>query len=605
MSLRRTNFLIFLFFTFILSGCLQDIETGGTSTITNDDDDSSTSVNSADFENSIEEALAQNKSTHEDDTDYNWESSGLIEINLNENSIDCSSASVSVNGSVATITAGGNYFISGSLTNGQLIVNSADENTVRLILNNVDIYCANSAPINIKAAEKTVVVLKDGTQSKLSDGATYTFASSDEDEPNATLFSKDDLSICGQGELTIDANYNDAISCKDGLVIKNGTYKITAADDAVRGKDYLVIKDGSFTIDATGDGFKSDNDEDAAKGYIEIVKGTFDIKAGADALQAQTDILVYDGNFNIETGGGSNKIGSDTYKGFKASVNVIIDAGTYDFNCADDALHCNGNLIINDGNFTISTADDGIHSDSTLVINNGIIKVTKSYEGIESAVVTINGGDITVTTSDDGINCAGGSDGSGGGGWPGGLGGPGQNMSSSTGNYCLYINGGNLTVCAGGDGLDSNGSIEMTGGKVIVHGPTESMNGPLDYDGTFNISGGFLVAVGSSGMAEAPSTSSSQYSVLCNFTSTYQAGNLVHIEDADGNNLVTLKPSKRYQSIAFSSSKLEKGESYSIYIGGSCTGTEVNGLYSDGEYSGGSEYTSFKVSGVTTKINSR
>ena len=167
----------------------------------------------------------------------------------------------------------------------------------------------------------------------------------------------------------------------------------------------------------------------------------------------------------------------------------------------------------------------------------------------------------------------------------------------------LTINGGYLYVNAGGDGLDSNGSIEMIGGTVIVNGPTNDGNGPLDYLGTFNISGGLLVAVGSSGMAQAPSATSSQYSVLYN-SSAQAAGTVVHIESESGQELLTFVPAKQYESVVFSSPELEGGSTYVLYSGGSSSGTVTDGLYSGETYSGGSQVASLSITGMVTTAGS-
>jgi len=151
-----------------------------------------------------------------------------------------------------------------------------------------------------------------------------------------------------------------------------------------------------------------------------------------------------------------------------------------------------------------------------------------------------------------------------------------------------------------GDGLDSNGYIDMTGGLVLVNGPTTNGNGPLDYNGTFNISGGTLVAVGSSGMAQAPSTSSTQYSALYNFDSTQTAGTIVHLETAAGEEVLTFVPTKEYQSVLLSSPELENGETYVVYTGGSSTGTMTDGLYAAGGYTAGTEVASLTLSSVVT-----
>ncbi len=180
---------------------------------------------------------------------------------------------------------------------------------------------------------------------------------------------------------------------------------------------------------------------------------------------------------------------------------------------------------------------------------------------------------------------------------------PGQGGGMPVGNFNLNINGGYLVTNATGDGFDINGSITMTGGDVIINGPISNNNGALDYDRTFKLSGGFLVAAGSSGMAQAPGTTSTQSVVLMNFSSTIQAGTLFHIQSSDGEAILDFKPIKKYQAVAFSSSKLKKGLTYDVDTGGSSSGAATDGLYQSGAYTPGTRLTSFTVSGVVTRVN--
>ena len=553
----------------------------------------------------VSAALAENSEVHEDAQDYEWDSSSVVSITLNGDSISIEGTGVAVDGSVATIFSTGTYSLSGSLSDGQVIVNTEGDGIVRLILNGVDINCTTSAPIYIVQADETVIILAENTTNTITDGASYVLADATVNEPNAAIFSMSDLTIYGDGALDVTGNYADGIASKDGLLITSGTITVNAVDDGIRGKDYLVVQDGNITIQAQGNGMLSDNEEDATKGFISIEAGVINITAGGDAISAQTDVMVASGELSLNAGGGSSARTGETTsaKGIKGLVSVNIDGGTFIIDTADDAIHSNGSLVVNGGSFVIATGDDGLHSDATLEINGGEIQITGSYEGIESAVITINAGTIHVLSSDDGINVAGGVDGSG---TPGGMptrgGGPGQDMFSYSGSYYLYINGGYISVEARGDGLDINGAIEMTDGVVLVNGPVENMNGALDYDGTFNISGGFFVAVGSAGMAMAPSQSSSQASILVNFTSAQRAGTLISIQDSAGNAILTFAPTKEYQSIAFSSPDLVNGATYNIYLGGDANGTVVDSLLQDGTYSGGSQYTSLTLSGMVTSV---
>jgi hypothetical protein len=557
---------------------------------------------------SVADTVAEQCETHDDATDYDWESADVIPIELNGESITAEGAGVIVDGSTATLTSAGTYSLRGTLTDGQIVVDTSDEDAVRLILNGVDISNSTNAPIYIMRAEKALIVLADDTENVVSDSDSYGFPSADVNEPNAAIFSAADLTITGNGSLTVTGNYNDGIASKDGLIIDSGTITVRAVDDGIRGKDYLVVQDGSVTVAAGGDGLKADNTEDATRGYITIESGMITVTAAGDAIAAETNVHVADGAITLTSGGGSEaQISADaSAKGIKGTTSVFIDGGTLTIDSADDAIHANGSIMINGGSFVLASGDDAMHADAALEINGGDIQITQSYEGLESAVITINAGDINLVASDDGVNIAGGNDGSGMMPGPGRGGRPGQGSDQETftytGDYYLYINGGTLIVDAAGDGLDANGAIEMTGGVVLVNGPTENMNGAMDYDGGFNMAGGLLVAAGSAGMSQAPGAYSSQSSVLINYNAVQPAGTIVHIQNSAGESILTFAPTKSYQSIALSSPELASGETYTIYTGGSATGTATNGWYQDGGYTPGAEYTQFTVSAVVTTI---
>lgn len=535
---------------------------------------------------------------------------------LNSTSISFNGTGAEVKGSIITIKSEGTYNISGTLSNGQIIVDAGDDADVVLLLNGVDITCTTSAPIYIKSSDKTIIALATGMKNHLSDGASYIIEDTAINEPNATVFSKSDLTINGNGQLTIDAKYNNAINCKDALKITSGDITVNSVDDGIKGKDCVAIKGASITVNAGGDGIQASNAEDAAKGYVFIEGNTITITSGADAIQAETNVTVNGGKLTLCSGGGSansinksqNQFGggyssnTDTTaistKGIKATGNVIINGGTINIDSADDAVHSNDNLTIGGGKISISSGDDGIHSDTSLTINDGEISIGKSYEGIESAAITINDGNINIVASDDGINAAGGNDGSSVNGRPG------QNGFSLGSSCNLAVNGGYIVVDGNGDGIDINGSITMTAGTLIINGPTANDNGALDYDSTCKVTGGTILAIGSSGMALAPDSSSTVYSVKINFTSVIKAGTMVHIETEDGENVLTFVPAKNYQSVVLCSSALIKGATYNVYTGGTSTGTVKDALYSGGTYSGGTIYTSFKVTSEVTSLGS-
>jgi len=554
-----------------------------------------------------------------DDVDSSWSSSEASHIILKGDSISFTGSGATVDGNKITVSAAGTYSITGTLSDGQIIVDTGDDEAVKIVLNGADISCSYSAPIYVHKAEKVIITLADGTNNHIKDGDNYVITDTEKGEPDGTLFSKSDLTFNGSGSLTVDANYKDGIVSKDGLKIIGGNITVNAADDGIRGRDYVAVKDSNITVNAQGDGIKSNNDEDTQKGFVTVDGDNINIVSGRDGIQAETSILINDGYIKISSGGGSansliknlNNDGmmrngrgfvndtnddSGSYKGIKAKADVVIKGGTINVDSADDALHSNRDLAIDGGNISIASGDDGIHSDSTLNINNGDINITKSFEGAESGNITVNGGNIHIVSSDDGFNIAGGNDSSSINGRPG------QNRFAALSNNYLNINGGYIVINANGDGLDSNGSINMTGGTVIVNGPTSNNNGALDYDGSFKMTGGFLVAVGSSGMAQAPDTSSTQNSVMINLSSVMSGGTMIHVESDKGQDILTFKPEKNYQSVLISSPQLVKGSTYNVYYGGSSTGMAKDGIYSGGTYTQGTKFDSFTISSVVTYV---
>jgi hypothetical protein len=550
-----------------------------------------------------------------DKEDYysDWKNESPNYIELSGSSASIKGSGVTVKGSTITITAGGVYAISGKLDNGQIIVDAADKGTVKLVLNGAQIKSADNAPIYVKNAGKTVISLQEGTQNTITDGQKYVLADAEADEPSAAIFSKSNLTINGTGNLTVSANYKDGIASKDDLKITAGNINITSVDDGLVGRDMLIVKEGNIKIEAGGDAMKSTNDAEAGKGYIALEGGAFDLKAGADGIQAETSSLITGGKFTITTGGGSAKAPvkanengpggfmgkpgnnetkttteteTESAKAIKATSNITISGGTFNIDSADDAIHSNNSINIAGGGYSIMAGDDGIHADAAIEIKDGKINIAKSYEGIESALITFSGGETQVIASDDGINVGGGADGSSVNGRPG------QNNLSSAGNNKLNINGGYISVDSTGDGLDSNGSIYMTGGTVVVSGPTSSGNGALDYDGEFVMSGGLLQSAGSSGMAQAPSDKSTQNSIAMTFPTVQKAGTVVSLKDSKGTVIATLEPKKDYQTVVISSSELKKDTEYTVYSGGTSTGVVT--------FKAASVVTWVNESGVTT-----
>jgi len=524
------------------------------------------------------------------DLDSNISGADLSYILLEGDSITFEGDGAIVTGTVVTIQSAGTYSISGFLNDGQIVVDTQDTEMVKLVLEGLKINSATSAPIYVRNAEKIVLTLVEGTENYVTDAESYLFENQEVDEPNAAIFSNDDLTINGSGSLTVTANYNNGIVSNDDLKITNGNITVNAVNDGIKGNDSIAILDGNISITAGGDGLQSNNDEDIEKGYIAIDSGTFDLTSGLDGIQAETRLAIKGGNFTINAGGGSINTSSSSSaksaKGIKAGSDLTFTGGTFDINSADDALHSNNSLTIDGGSFVLASGGNGIQANNILTINGGDVIVIQSFEGLESAVIEINEGNIRLVSSDDGLNA---TTGAGGG-----------NVDSSY----FYINGGHVFIDASGDGIDSNGTAVMNGGVVIVQGPVVQNNGPLDVNGDFEVNGGLLIVTGSAGMAETPSTSSSQNSIALVLDSTQPGGTLIHIESEAGEDILTFEPNKDYQLIVFSSPELKANSTYNVYIGGNPTGTVSEGLYTDGINSLGSQVASLEITGIVTTSGS-
>lgn len=388
--------------------------------------------------------------------------------------VDLNSLSTSGNGikivdSTITITEEGTYYFTGTASNANIVVNASDDAKVILVFENANITSSNTSVINGINAKKITINLVEGSTNTFTDSSNYTVFTED-DEPDATVFSKTDLIISGKGTLNINANYKDGIASKDELIISDATLKITSEDDGIRGKDYAQISNATITINSKGDGIKSTNDTDSEKGYIVISNSNITINTTADAIQAETILRITSGNINITTTGSTANDNSS--KALKAGSLIQITGGTFNINSTDDGLHSNGNLYIDAGELTIVSKDDAIHADGLIEINGGTFNLTAS-EGIEATYVKINDGTINISASDDGINAG---------------------KKSTNYEVTVEINGGNITIKMGSgdtDGVDSNGNIIINGGTINVTGQST-----FDYDGTGIINGGTVICNG-------------------------------------------------------------------------------------------------------------
>lgn len=521
----------------LLSGCGQTSSTGS------DNNDGSNSVvsSSENSDNASSDTSAENTtdvselfSDRDFETDY--DESKSAKITLSGDSASCSSDAVEISGSTITIKDEGTYILSGTLDNGMIIVNADKTDKTQLVLNNVSIHSETSAPVYILQADKVFITIAEGSSNTLSNGGTFTAI--DDNNIDAVIFSKEDLTLNGAGTLTITSPAGHGIVSKDSLKLTSGTYDISSASHALTGKDDVCVANANFTLTSGKDGIHAENTDDTALGLVYIQSGTFTIASEGDGISAASYMQIDDGNFNIISGGGSanaeNKT-SDSWGNFmgggmggggrvpgsgknstmgnsagKASATgsagtdlngTATDTGadaTTDTDSDDDstsikAIKASGNLTINGGTFTIDSADDSIHSNASITVHGGTFDIASGDDGFHAdETLTITSASINISESYEGleglhINISGGeitltaSD-------------DGLNAAGGTDQSGFGGQRGNETFGGGpgGSSSSSSGSIVISGGTIHV---TASGDG-LDANGTLEITGGSTTVCG-------------------------------------------------------------------------------------------------------------
>jgi Carbohydrate-binding domain-containing protein Cthe_2159 len=334
--------------------------------------------------------------THADSNDGDYTEAAATTIALANGDTQVDGAGASVKGDVVTITKAGTYIVSGTVKDGQIVVKSAGEGKVRIVLDNADIASASSSPIVIEQADEAVVILADGTTNSLADSTASAADDDEEDAPTATLFSTADLTIAGSGTLNVTGTSNDGVASKDGLVILSGTVNVTATDDGIRGKDYLATEGGTITVKAGGDGLKSDNETEGELGVVQIDDGSVTISAGDDGVDAVGAVNVASGKLAIKK----------SEEGLEAAQ-IRLAGGSVDVTAEDDGINATNGLAAGGGEdvqdgvqLTISGGDvhvvvsrgDGIDSNGTATITGGSTVVEAvSAEGGGTGAIDVNG----------------------------------------------------------------------------------------------------------------------------------------------------------------------------------------------------------------------
>ena len=449
--------------------------------------------------------------------DDSFDRQSAASITLSGSTAQSNGSGVSINNATVTISKEGCYLISGELEDGQIIVDAGDSDKVQLVLDNASIHCSTGSAILVRNADNVKVTLAADSENELSDGTEY---QTDDDNPDAALFSKDDLVINGSGSLTVQGNYKHGIAGNDDLVITGGRLTVNSLSHALRGKDSVAILDGTFVLTSQKDGIQASNTEDSTKGWVQIDGGNFTIQSSGDGIQAETNLSIYDGSFTITSGGGAvngadhtenrgggfgrpggnrpdsangqtspempsqpaeggqtpSEMPSQPAEGEQSSSGnesdyseLIFDPDDFDDTSTDDSdttvstkgIKAGNALLIQQGTFVIDSADDAIHSNYSVTIDGGSFQLSSGDDGIHAeAYLNINGGTTTIAESYEGLEAA-----------------------------QIHISGGTTQVFSSDDGLNAAGgsSFELVDGLLVLKDTSSS-----DTEQTFGGRGGMF-----------------------------------------------------------------------------------------------------------------
>lgn len=586
----------------------------GTTATTSSATATDTAASSSSFSTNVKSGEKLDVDTHYSEQDLSWDASSETAIDLSN---PTATDGVTVEDGTLTITKAGTYKLSGEYQ-GQIKVETADSDAVRLVLDNANITNSSGAALNVVNADEVILYSASGTTNTISDGADYT--ATGEDDPDAVVYSKADLTIAGEGTLKVNGNHEDGIHTSDGLVIASGTLEVNAANTGIKGKDYVDILGGTINVTAQQDGIKSTNDTDEGKGWTRLSNGTVTVNAGDDGFKASRVVEISGGSLTVEqsdegieaqyinvSGGNVNVTSADD--GMNASLKTSNSESTDSSENTSDTANQQqnnqqqGSIPGGQQSGTSNQQQQGMGQPPAM---SGTSQDGTSQNGASGTAQQQNntqnqgnqnmgqppampGGNAQDGTSQNGTSGTA-QQGMGQppqGGMPGGGGGTFEVIDAA-----INVSGGHVTVNAEGDGIDSNGVTTLSGGTLIVNGPSQGGNAALDTNGDLLLNGATVLSGSTADMFEAPSTNSTSGYLKLTNSSGFEQGSTVQVADSSGKVVANYKVTKsNVQLVLVSSSSIVKGQSYTAYTTTSAVDSNAASLAS-----GATELGSFTAS---------
>lgn len=438
-------------------------------------------------------------------------------------------------GSAVTIVYPGTYRISGTLENGQLVVDCGDyHGAVYLILEGASVSCDSGPALYVKQSDKTVIHLAAGTENALRDGADYVIAEGQEEKSGGGVYSADDLFIQGEGSLTVVGTGADGIRSKDGLTVSGGTLTVYSADDALQGSDYVAVESGNISLHAYGDGIHT------TEGYVALSGGEVRVASAGDGVSAAAELTVSGGALSVIAYGGADNyetaaLNDISAKGLKGT-DISITGGAVVLDTADDGVHGQRSVAVSGGSLVIRSGDDGIHGALTVDISGGEVTVSQSYEALEAGLVRVRGGRVTALAESNGVDA--GEDG-------------------------FVITGGTVALRAPRC-VSSEGAFAVESGWLQL--AADGTDSPLKFP-EGGVTGGTVVLCANGTEAEILEDGALPSSILYMFPAALPAGTAVTLRDAAGETVLTFETAAACAGVLVASGAMGLGQRYTLSAG--------------------------------------
>ena len=508
------------------------------------------------------------------DTDPSYDEGSAVTITLdNENTKINGNGAALVDGDIV-INAEGTYILTGKYTLGMLKVECTDLQKVQIVLNGAEISSPDSPAVYVKQADKVFFTLAKGTENKLVDGDKYTIIDGNS-EIDATLFSRADTAINGEGKLTVIGTKKHGIISKDDLVITGGDINVRADKDAIVGKDCVKIGGGTITVTAGSDGICSDNNNDADRGFVYISAGTINVTAEKDGIQAENAVRIDGGDITLSCGGGSQnnveslkptdkqpeildpnstgEVKPESYKGIKTDVDLIINGGKIIADTADVCLQADASIIISGGAIKLSSGESAVAAGKAYAQQNGAVYIVKGVNAINATNALLSGGETSIICSAVGINAS----------------------------ASAEVRGGYLITDTGLSAVSTANFFLVSDGTVLLNPPVDEAQ-PVIASPSIITAGGNLVALGNVDVSLAET--SHQLAVQATFDKQ-AADSSIYLCDTKDNFLISFNSKRAYSAALITSPYIEAGV-YTIYNGAKLENSDANGFSYGGRLSG-------------------